>query len=376
LAELNWFDSDTELSSNVGQLIIEILDRIYISSIYSLFKKSGRVEALDALKPYVKATMMGTEKETRKRFNVKGNGPEIILTFFQLAQSTVMPTDGLVGEIRENAAVEVVSKCPFGNESTDLCLYFSHLHSEALCEVINPEYTAVFTHHLTNGDPYCRMVVKKKSDPARILDEPGKVLYTLPKIELPKEMEYGHHLAGASWGLNNVISAFIDLHGPEEARRVLGASANNIGQDIGNSIVNANGARLLSDEKARELINSLGKALNQQGDYNFISIDRMERTITSCSEQAWSPVFCYQYESLIQGMLEAINPNLEFAYDKMITKGDSVCHWTIKKKDEVIKEAPQEDPARSLALRFGRGEISLGEFEQSMDSLKKHGLVK
>jgi uncharacterized membrane protein len=43
---------------------------------------------------------------------------------------------------------------------------------------------------------------------------------------------------------------------------------------------------------------------------------------------------------------------------------------------EPKEEAAHDDPAKALALRFGRGEISLDEFEKGMASLKKHGLVK
>jgi len=90
---------------------------------------------------------------------------------------------------------------------------------------------------------------------------------------------------------------------------------------------------------------------------------------------------CLQYEAFFNGICEAIDPSYEFAYDRMMTKGDKTCHWTIRKKGELVKEelkeeAPSDDPVKMLAMRFAKGEITEEELEKKVAHLRKLGLMK
>jgi hypothetical protein len=59
----------------------------------------------------------------------------------------------------------------------------------------------------------------------------------------------------------------------------------------------------------------------------------VENEITDCFAQSFSPYeACKQKEALFQGVVSAINPDYEFIYDRMKTKGDANCHWVIRKK--------------------------------------------
>jgi len=76
-----------------------------------------------------------------------------------------------------------------------------------------------------------------------------------------------------------------------------------------------------------------------------------------------------------------MNPEYEFAFDRMMSKGDSTCHWAVRKKGEPEKEKPKEetpsdDSAKMLAMRFAKGEITHEEFDKSMELLRKHKVVK
>jgi hypothetical protein len=59
------------------------------------------------------------------------------------------------------------------------------------------------------------------------------------------------------------------------------------------------------------------------------------------------------------------------------SKGDSTCHWVVRKKGESAKEKPMEtktsdDPAKILAIRYAKGEITKEEYEEKMAIIKKH----
>ncbi len=43
------------------------------------------------------------------------------------------------------------------------------------------------------------------------------------------------------------------------------------------------------------------------------------------------PDVCLQYEAFFRGVCEAVDPDFEFAYDRMMSDGDETCHWVIRK---------------------------------------------
>ena len=45
-------------------------------------------------------------------------------------------------------------------------------------------------------------------------------------------------------------------------------------------------------------------------------------------------------------------------------------------KEKLKGATNSENPARTLAIRFAKGEISQEEFEMRMTSLRKHGIIK
>jgi aryl-alcohol dehydrogenase-like predicted oxidoreductase len=79
---------------------------------------------------------------------------------------------------------------------------------------------------------------------------------------------------------------------------------------------------------------------------------------------------CLQYEAFFNGICEAIDPDYEFAYDRMMTDGDESCHWAIRRKaGRAPIEAPStpsddEDMLKALKWRLTRGEITLEQYQQ------------
>jgi hypothetical protein len=62
------------------------------------------------------------------------------------------------------------------------------------------------------------------------------------------------------------------------------------------------------------------------------------------------PDVCKQFEGVFNGVCEAINPDYEFAYDHMMSKGDAACHWVVRKK--AIKVANQQEPTQDDSFGY------------------------
>ena len=88
----------------------------------------------------------------------------------------------------------------------------------------------------------------------------------------------------------------------------------------------------------------------------------VEEEVVECPFAQAPPEVCLQYEAFFRGICEAVNPEYQFVYDRMMTKGDDTCHWTIRKKGEHFYEIPNDeatdDPVKMLAKRYVNGEIS------------------
>jgi hypothetical protein len=101
-----------------------------------------------------------------------------------------------------------------------------------------------------------------------------------------------------------------------------------------------------------------------------------ERTIEECPFKDAPAQVCSQLEAFFNGICEAIDPSYEFAYDRMMTKGDKTCHWMIRKKGEAEKmkvkgEAASDDPVKRLTNMFIEGDITEEEFRKKLAVLKE-----
>lgn len=68
-------------------------------------------------------------------------------------------------EMREKGAIVTVHGCVFKNAMLEFCLMESHIGFEVICQLADPELESLWTHHLTNGDPFCRFAIKNKTTP-------------------------------------------------------------------------------------------------------------------------------------------------------------------------------------------------------------------
>jgi predicted hydrocarbon binding protein len=280
-------------------------------------------------------------------------------------------------EIREGGAVAELYACPTPGMKAppEICVAMSHVHANAYCQVINPNYEFVFTHHLANGDDCCRWVVRKKASKFS-LDNLGRLEKTIPLKLSEEEMWMFAARFAVYLQLFNFTSVSNDLIGSQRTLELVAPLARETGLRLGMKL--KGGACEKGDlSMVKEKFDFLGSILQHNGTTSVITDSSIEREITGCPCKGAPPEVCKQFEGVFNGVCEAINPDYEFVYDRMMSNGLSSCHWTIRKKAEAKPkvEGTADDPAKILALRLSRGEITLEEFERTIASLKKHGVA-
>jgi hypothetical protein len=143
----------------------------------------GSDRALQAIRPYSNNTGKGVADWTKKRLGLIGNDAETIAMTYYFSHCCTSLGKIKPLEIREGGAVVELFYCPAKeiNAPPEACIAYSHYIAEGICEVINPEYEFVFTHHLCNYDDRCRYVVRKKSSVSD-LNNLGKLEKTIPVL--------------------------------------------------------------------------------------------------------------------------------------------------------------------------------------------------
>ena len=325
-------------------IISDVLAELCTSTFYLMVEKNGKANTLSAIKPYRIDHSKYIVEEARKVLNLQGNGPDVMLTMHAFASSTIIPD--VTGELKEKGAVGINRGCLFKDSTPEFCMYISHFTTKAITDFVNPEYEDIWTHHETSGDEYCRYIFKKRSDPISVMDDLGPTLAKLPRFEIPPNQAR----AMRAWALaafwSEIVSAFVDLNGAETASEILRLNSQKIGIKTGKKLKKRYGDFGNDVDALCKLFNSISISLNRKGILNLDIPNEFSKEITDCPWQIFDTYHCVQWHSFLRGMLESVNPKYEFACDRMMTKGDKTCHWTIRKKGKLANEKTMEEAVK------------------------------
>ena len=362
-------DSSTdEVHASLRDFMDNALAGLAKQGFKELADRSGVVDAVDAVKPYKNRNAYILLCMLKKRLQLKGKGIETLITPLCCAQVGIGGVENVHSEIRERGAVCYVDRCTYGDAIPEFCVVISHYTADIICDALNPEYECIWTHHLANGDPYDRYIYRKKAEHYANLDDLGKTILTIPKMDVPKKEERELR----DYVLNNVLDAvvegFIDLHGSEKTLEVLVPMAKRIGLEAGDRLARQNPEMKNDASTIGHLIDMLGQSTMQRGSVQHLSEDELCKEVTDCPFQTFTYEMCKLLEALLQGVVQSLNPDLDFSYDSMMTRGEHVCRWHVRSKDAIPISIQVEhgvaDPLAVLRMRLAKGEIDMDEFNE------------
>ena len=160
--------------------------------------------------------------------------------------------------------------------------------------------------------------------------------------------------------------------------KLLRERAKEWGSEVGPTIAKKLGIEGREIADLAKLVDLFEQTIKQNGEVASNGISA-KKEIIECPLSSGPPEHCLQLESFLSGICEVINPEYEFSYDLMMTKGDKTCHWTIRKKNEArgeksMEEPSLDDPIKRLTNKFIDGEITEEEFRKKMAVLKEFKL--
>jgi len=308
-----------------------LLIEFTISSLHELLKCSDNAKVYEIGKKMVMEETISSPAFQMESMSKK-KGIEAAIGPLLVAQQAIGGPDNIEVEMREKGAVGTIRDCPFKNARPELCVIMSHVGSEVLCQLADPELECLWTNHMTAGEPFCRYVIKKKGVIYKDPDSLGNVLMKLPRVDLTDEqLAQFKNYALATYWTNNTI-CFKMLHGQEKTTEVLGANAKRIGKNFGSLLIEANMLPARDIAVMGGLVHQFGEGSAMQGKITSMAPGVFAKEITDCPFKTAPPEVCKQFEAFYNGALEAINPELVYRYDRMMTMGDKTCKWVITKK--------------------------------------------
>lgn len=346
-----------------------------INAFRAILQEVGLNRVIESIKPYNEAWGRAVVGIVKERFGPPASNLDLVALSAYYAHYCTSNGHIKPLEIREGGAIAELYACPSPgmNAPPEICLAMTHIMGESMCKAVDPRYSFIFTHHLANGDDCCRWILMKK-DSKYTPENLGGFVKDIPLGLSIEEMSNFAVKMVIFSQLFTFTSASVDLVGSERTMEIEAPLAKATGVRLGSKLkggLSGPGGLSMIQEK----LDLIGSAVMQRCSASQIDGSGIQKEIFDCPFKGAPFEVCKQFEGVQNGICESIDPEFEFAYDRMMPKGDSTCHWVVRRKGiEGAKEATGpsfEDEARKLALRFGKGEITYAEYESAQAKVKR-----
>jgi hypothetical protein len=332
-----------------------------VNMLRALMDEVGPNRALEAIRPWNIFAGKVIAGMAKQRFGLQGDDVEAVATPYYWAHCGTSNGHIKPMEIREGKAVVELYACGSSifDAPPEMCVAVSHYIAEGMCGAVNPAYEFVFTHHLANGDDRCRYVVKKKSDKFS-LDNPGRLEKTIPLELSQAEKDMWVEFESVA-ELGTFTSVSVELVGSQRTMELMAPIQRNAGLRLGAVLKKKAGGK--SDLSAlRDGLDLLCRPFSQTESSALFTDSGIEKEIADCPFKQYFPVNpnslpiheeCIQLEEVLKGVCEAINPDYEFAFDRMMSKGDETCHWAANRKESAKKKRPLSESMTTMDEELG-----------------------
>lgn len=355
---------------------VEVRDQVIIRGLKDAFdalKASIPPEEIaKVVRPHFTHCGMAISLNGSRRFNLTGKDiKELVVPYYWTGLAF---SDGDCSPIKvyEHGIVVETRDCCFRDIGPEFCLPLSYDSTEAICRHLNPSYHYVFTHLMPEGDDCCRYILRKKG-PNREEEDLGELMETIDGLDVTAEELTAMRGGMTAEILLIITKVLVELDGTERTLTKLVPISTKTGLGLGKEIAGLLDGGKGPRDRATEALTLVRSSMSQEGAIELAEDGTITGTTCSCPFQDGTVALCGQYEGLMNGVCQSIDPTLEFAYTQMMTQGDQCCAWRVSRSRRKERVPPlakaEEDPLLTLKMRFARGEISESEYLRSKDIL-------
>lgn len=361
--------------------VVRLLTEWWLTTTEILVQNAGSEKALCSLKPYWDNAGRASAFNLKQMTGVVSNDVKSITALLM----TQRDSDDFDWQLnaqggKNSAIIEMICPYPMNQKpQKEVCLSICGYSAHGTIEALNPDFECDLIRSLSFGDPRCCWVIKRKE--GTWLDGGEEKFEEIQPAKIVNDIFTNLAMAylGEFWIFST--RAFLDQADNDQVSEILNAQMRSSGRSFGLSKKEDTMGEGKGVDIILQLIEGIEEANLKKGKAETTSEQTIEKEIIECPFSSAPPEICSQFESFFNGICEVIDPEYEFRYDRMMTKGERTCHWTIRKKAEPVKSKFNDDGhsdelTKNLAWRLSKGEISLEEFEGAISSLRKHRLLK
>jgi hypothetical protein len=351
------------------ELSAELLREWCFAATNALVAEVGSNVALAHQRPYCLNGGIACAIQIKKLTNFPTNDAgQIASLWFGIPNTLTFPGTRRIRVSSKDLAFGEVTDCVNKGRCWELCHGVCITMASKGCVEINPDFETELIRCVWWGDKDCCFrILRLNTNPSL----PPTVEIPIPTLppELLKFLELAY--VGELWVI--ATRSFLDALGAETTNLRLRTEMMKSGRSMGERFA----GRVNADKNGLGNFIHLLNELHNKKESCSIEREETKCEVTECPFSSSPPEICLQYEAFFNGICEAIDPSFEFKYDRMMTKGDKTCHWTIRKKGETANEKSKEevspdDPVKRLTNKFIDGEITEEEYEKKMTIIKKH----
>ena len=346
-----------------------MFSQLITASFESLATALGSENAKKAIRPYFENSGRAGYHNVAAAFNMSDS--ERLLKIW-LWYNYAITRSCIKGEIGANRVMLENYLCPFEGRIPEFCNGMCQTAAEAVAREVWPECNFSQIPADDTNDHHCRWVafiVPDKADPGKVViqKEASAVLKELS----PDQFDWlAHAVSGEVWVI--ATRALLDSIDQEQAASIFLQRMSKSGAEFAERHFIASGQGKGDVTSLVAFVESINKAQQQKGQIISSEPDKVMMEIHECPYSDSPDLLCREYEAFINGACSRIDPNYEFKYQQMMTRGDQCCIWKISRKKEVStqgndttnKDREKEHPLMILMRRLARGEISMKEYEE------------
>ena len=373
-------DEEGSLGSSLGpeerkELAFGLLRDWWMAATQALVDEVGSEVALKHLRPYFINTGVAGARNLQKILDVDAEELIRLATSCFFYKLFLGSRELRLFRAKDGSFIWEFIGCAAGGICEEGCLSLCEITPNAYVGELRQDSETVLLISLSYGDPSCQMLIRAKGLGYEV-SASDEFELGAEEMPAPPEDEMNEYLAlsviGEAW--SNATRALIDSVGSERALERLRPHMRHSGLSFGIRMSNLHGSRERGLKPILEIV-ELVQILHQRKGESVALAGGAKGRVGECPFSSSPPEICAQYEAFLNGVCEAIDPDYEFAYDRMMSRGDADCHWTLTKKGggadrtETSMEGEEEESLRILRRRFALGEINEEEYRRSRDVL-------
>jgi hypothetical protein len=368
---------DPELSKEeLREICFGLLREWWIAATQALVDEAGTEAALRYLKPYFINTGVAGAHNLQSLLGVSA---EELLRLEIIHHLWKMMTGGRqrVFRAEDGSTIYETVDCATGGICREGCMSFCDFMANAYYGELSPALELISHRALSWGDAICQGLLRNCGQKAKV-DATDEFLVPEDELPVPMEEEFREYMAlsvmGEAW--SNATRALVDYAGQERAYDRLRFHMRHSGLSFGIRMSDRFGARERGLDSILEMI-ELVQILHHRKATYVRGEEGAEGKVNECPFSSSSPEICAQYEAFCNGICEAVDPDYEFAYDRMMSKGEGTCSWDVRRRaqegagSEKENASEQLDAQKMLKRRLAAGEISKEEYRELRDLLRE-----